>query len=291
MSRVVVVGATGYLGRHVVAELAERGFAVTAVVRDQGRGEQPTDMAPGLAGLVDRWVVGDVSDGAWQAPADVWADAAVVSCLGVTRQGVDPWDVDFVSNLRVLKQAEQGGASQFTYVNVINADVVPSLLTRAKSAFAECVRRSELTAQVVNPSAFFSDVRQVFQLARRGVTVQVGDGSNRLNPIHGSDLAHFVVGRMTTGERGQWDVGGPEVFTHRELNAVAAQAAGRKTRTMVVPVWGVAAGVTVVRRVAPIVGETAAFFAYGLTHDAVGEPVGTHTVGDYFASLAAADDR
>lgn len=287
MNRVVVVGASGYLGRHVVAELADRGVAVTAVVRDRTRAEKPTELAPGLIGVVDRWVVGDVSVKGWSVPEDVWDGAAVVSCLGVTTQGTDPWTVDYSANLRVLKQAEGAGAEHFTYVNVMNADEVPSLLTRAKSAFAECLRRSVLTAQVVNPTGFFSDLTQVYHLARRGVSVQVGSGMHRLNPIHGSDLAGFVAERVALAERGEWDVGGPNILTHREINELAARAAGRKTRTITVPSWGMAAGVWATRHIAPMVGETATFFAHGLCHDVIGEPIGTHTLADYYAALAA----
>jgi NAD(P)-dependent dehydrogenase (short-subunit alcohol dehydrogenase family) len=38
VQRVLVAGASGYLGSHVVAELKRRGFWVRALVRDRGRG-------------------------------------------------------------------------------------------------------------------------------------------------------------------------------------------------------------------------------------------------------------
>ena len=52
--RVVVAGATGYLGRHLVAEASDRGYRVRAIVRSRARAEKPGLFgSPSLAGHVD----------------------------------------------------------------------------------------------------------------------------------------------------------------------------------------------------------------------------------------------
>ena len=63
MASVLVAGATGYLGRYVVAELHSRRHLVRAVVRDRARAcrEGPWG-SPSLDGLVEEWAVGSVID-------------------------------------------------------------------------------------------------------------------------------------------------------------------------------------------------------------------------------------
>ena len=41
MSTILVAGATGYLGRFIIAKLHRRGYQVRALVRDLGRAEAP----------------------------------------------------------------------------------------------------------------------------------------------------------------------------------------------------------------------------------------------------------
>ena len=54
MASVLVAGATGYLGRYVVAELHSRGHLVRAVVRDRDRARREGPWgSPSLDGLVD----------------------------------------------------------------------------------------------------------------------------------------------------------------------------------------------------------------------------------------------
>ena len=63
MSTILVAGATGYLGRFIVAELHRRGYQVRALVRDLGRAEAPGIYgSPSLTGLVADWRIGDVTN-------------------------------------------------------------------------------------------------------------------------------------------------------------------------------------------------------------------------------------
>ena len=109
MSTILVAGATGYLGRFIVAELHRRGYQVRALVRDLGRAEAPGIYgSPSLTGLVADWRIGDVTN------PHVTADlahgvAGIISALGVTRQKADPWDIDYRANLAILNSARPTG--------------------------------------------------------------------------------------------------------------------------------------------------------------------------------------
>ncbi|MDH6197683.1 uncharacterized protein YbjT (DUF2867 family) [Mycobacterium frederiksbergense] len=282
--RVLVVGATGYIGRHVIARLHEGGYQVRAVVRDKTRALTPGAYgAPALAAYVDDWVV--AHDGGSHLDAEVMSDVDhVVSALGVTRQKADPWTIDFLLNLRYLELAEQQGVDSFLYVGVMNAATGTSALSRAKHAFMEALSRSGVHPQIVNPSGYFSDLTEIYDLARRGMAFGLGEGNVRLSPIHGADLADFCVSKLPAGA-GTWNIGGPEVLSYREIVQTAFDAAGRKDRYVRVPGPLASSAVWIADRVSPRAASLTRFFLDGMQTDSIGVPYGIRTLSDYYASL------
>lgn len=275
---VVVAGATGYAGRFLVRELVSRGHRVRAVVRSRPRAEADGAYgAPALEGVAE-WCEGEVTDPTF-AEAVTQGAQRVVSALGVTRQKADPWDVDYRANLQVLAGAERHHVQSFLFVNVLHADAGHSLLLRAKAAFSQVLRRSEVAHQIINPSGYFSDVSELLTMARRGV-IAIPPGEARLAPIHGADLARYCADRLEA--TGTWDVGGPAVFTWRELAELAAAAVGRRCRIVTIPRTALAAGMWCARRVGGRTETWAEFFADGIRQDAIGEPFGEHQLGPYF---------
>lgn len=282
---VVVAGATGYVGRHVVETLHERGHRVRALVRSRERAERPgTAGAPALLGLVDEWCIVDYADPASVRNACAGADR-VVSALGVTRQKTSPWDIDFLGNLRLLEDAERHGLTSFLYVNVVHADSGTSLTMRSKFAFSQALRRSRVAPQLVNPSGYFSDVGEFLLMAKRGLGFTLGQGSARINPIHGADLAEFI-GDHLFGPAGTWDVGGPDILTYRELEELAFRIAGRRPRILRLGRRTAAAIQWAADRGSGRAGNLARFFLESLTLEAVGTPTGTRRLEPYLRTLA-----
>lgn len=283
---VVVAGATGYLGRHLVAALSSRGDRVRAIVRSRARAEQPGPFgSPSLAGRVSEWLEGEVTDPDFLHGSCHGAQR-VVSALGVTRQKASPWDVDYLANLRLLRSAEGEGVNSFLYVNVLHAAAGRSLIMRSKAAFAEVLTRSTLAHQVINPAGYFSDLTEIFRMARRGVAVLPPGRDVRVAPIHGADLARFCL-EQVGDDSGSWDVGGPDVLTYRQIAELAAVALGRRCVTVTIPLRVVRAAVWVAARLGERPADLAQFFADGLTRDAIGERYGNRQLDAYFRELAA----
>lgn len=287
MRTTLVAGATGYLGRYLVAELHNRGHTVRALVRDQDRAEQPGSWgAPSLAGLVDEWAIGQVTDTTFTGTVASGADR-VVSALGVTTQQADPWDIDYRGNLAILNSARHHGVGSFCFANVLGADDCPAQLTRAKAGFARKLARSTVPAQIINPPGYFSDMMQVFGMAERG-RVYLLDPYRRINPIHGADLAAACVDRLEAGEDGTWDVGGPDVFTWRALAECAFTALGKPAKITRVPPVVLPPIERITQLFSPRRADTLRFVTWGMLHDSVGEPTGTHHLADFFAAQAPA---
>ena len=276
MSTILVAGATGYLGRFIVAELHRRGYQVRALVRDLGRAEAPGIYgSPSLTGLVADWRIGDVTN------PHVTADLAhkvtgIISALGVTRQKADPWDIDYRANLAILDSARRHGVNNFCYVHALGAEHCPARITRAKTAFVRKLQAS----QVISPTGYFSDMAQVLNMARRGRVVLLDDAV-RMNPIHGLDVARACVDRHVAGVSGEWRIGGPEVLTWREVAECAFRALGRPARITVLP--RVARGLLMRQ---PWL-DGVRFAAWSMTHDSVGESIGRQRLLDFYNVILA----
>lgn len=281
MTTTLVAGATGYLGRYIVAELHRRGHKVRAIVRDRARAEVKGPWgSPGLSGLVDEWTVGEITDTGFTRDLAAGAER-IVSALGVTRQKTCPWNIDHLANLAILTSALAHGSGSFTYINVLHGDRCPTELTRAKSAFAQTLAASDIAAQIINPPAYFSDMMEVLGMAKRGL-VPVFDPQVRINPIHGADLATFTVDRLESDENNTWNIGGPEVFTWHELARTAFEAVGRRPRIMKVPSTVLTPAFRLTALFSPRLADVARFTTWNMLHDCVAPTTGTRRLADFY---------
>jgi uncharacterized protein YbjT (DUF2867 family) len=280
---VLVAGATGYLGRHLCAEYARRGHHVTALVRDRAR-------AGGLAA--------DVLVEAQATRPDTLAGIMdgidlVVSALGITRQadGLGYREVDYGANLALLREAERAGVGRFAYVHVLRAERMGDFpLVAAKSAFVDELQAADLPATVIAPTGYFSDMGEILAMARRGRVWLFGDGSARLNPIHGADLAAATADATDAG-LGWAEIGGPDVMSQRQIAEAAFAALGRPPWVTCLPDPLRRAALAVLPLAPRRIGGPARFFLAALGLDMVAPRTGRRHLADHFARLAAGDAR
>ena len=277
MKKVLVAGATGYLGQFVVMALTARGYWVRALGRSTAK------LAP-VEEHADELFIGEVTDPDSLAGLCDGIDI-VFSSVGITRQkdGLTYNDIDYQANRNLLTIAEAAGVSQFMYVHVLNAEKLEHVaMVQAKQAFVGELERSGLDHAVICPTGFFSDMEEFLSMARSGRVYLFGDGSSRINPIHGADLAEFCVDAMDSQNQ-QLNVGGPDVFTYREIAELAFAVVDRPEKIMCVPKSLVAATVGALRWLTPAkVYGPVEFMARVMTMDVIGEAHGQRRLGDHF---------
>ena len=215
----------------------------------------------------------------------------VFSSVGITRQkdGLTYNDVDFRANRNLLTSAEAAGVSKFVYVHVLNAEKLQDVaMIQAKQAFVDELRQSALNTTVICPTGFFSDMEEFLKMARAGRVYLFGDGSNRINPIHGADLAEVCADALETREQ-QLDVGGPDIFTYREIAELAFEVLEKPSKITCVPKRLIAATVGALRWVAPVKAYgPIQFLATVMTMDVVAEAHGRRRLVDHFRRCVTA---
>jgi uncharacterized protein YbjT (DUF2867 family) len=221
MKRVLVAGATGYLGRYIVSELKDQGYFVRALARNPKKLDDLSDQ-------IDEVVIGEVTQPSSLADVCKGIDA-VISTVGITQQkdGLTYEDVDYAGNRNLLDQALTDGVQKFIYVSVINAHLMRDLkVVQAKERFVSDLQTSGIKHTVVRPTGFFSDMLEFLEMAKKGPVKIFGDGRNFMNPIHGADLAKVCVAALIN-ECSEINAGGPEIFSYREIGMMAFRALGK----------------------------------------------------------------
>ncbi|MGB5721370.1 MAG: SDR family oxidoreductase [Woeseiaceae bacterium] len=283
MKKILVAGATGYLGQFVIKALKARGYWVRALGRSASKLALVEDYA-------DELFIGEVTDPDSLTGLCDGIDV-VISSVGITRQkdGLTYNDVDYQGNRTLLTTAEGSGVSKFVYVHVLNAEKLQHVaMIQAKQAFVDELKQSALDHTVICPTGFFSDMEEFHSMARSGRVYLFGDGSNRINPIHGADLAEVCADALESREQ-QLDVGGPEVFTYREIAELAFDVLEKPKKITCLPKKLIAAAVGAFRWLAPVkTYGPIQFLATVMTMDVVGEKYGQRRLVDHFRRCSKA---
>ncbi|WP_420468771.1 NAD(P)H-binding protein [Panacagrimonas sp.] len=320
--RVLVLGATGTIGRASVRALVARGHDVVCLVRPQagvGGTLAPLDSRGLLEGAELR--LGDVTD-----PQSLARDGfrgerfdALVSCLA-SRTGApqDAWAIDHRAHLHALEAAHGAGVEQFVQLSAICVQKPLLAFQQAKLAFENVLIGSGLCYSIVRPTAFFKSLSGQVERVKQGKPFLLfGDGSlTACKPISDSDLADYLAACLDDPARRNriLPIGGPgPAITPRQQGEHLFALLGRPPRFKQVPVALLDAVIGVLGMLGQVVpalaakAELARIGRYYTTesmlvlnpetgrYDADATPsTGTQTLFDFYASLvsgAAAPER
>jgi len=252
-AKVLVTGATGFVGHSVVARLRQEGVAVRALVRpDRAR------RGPEAAGL--EIAEGDVRDAASVAEAARGCQAAV-HLVGILREhGEQTFQAVHVAGTgNVVAACRSAGVRRLVHMSALGAGRgTDTGYFRTKEEAETCVRQSGLDWTIVRPAVIHgprSDfmIQMARLVARRGPVPLVGRGLQVLQPVWVEDVARlFAVALRRHATAGQtYDVGGPDILTLRDFYRTLARVLlGREKRFAAVPTPLVRAGAWLAAHVA-----------------------------------------
>lgn len=244
--KVLVTGASGFLGSHIAEQLAAGGHDVRVLLRKSSSREWLT--------FPHEEVVGDVTNADSLLAAIEGVDAVVHSAALIKARSEAEFDAanrGGTEHLLAAIEAKNPDLKRFAYISSVAAhgsspdgnprptDAPPVPLTvygRTKLAGERAVRNSSLASRsVVFRMPVIYGPRDpallpFFQAARMRVAPLLDGGNNRTSVVYATDAASAVVQALTD----ETDVGGktyaPEdgcVYTWRDLLAAIKAAVGR----------------------------------------------------------------
>lgn len=260
---VLVTGASGLVGSHVVAALRERGERVRALVRPASR-----DMVVGLGAEA---VVGDATDaGAWTRAAR-GVDAIVHAAAIVGRRA--SWEAYRAANVEATRLATAAaadararlvhlssvavyrgtaayhvGAARRTEAEpfgpIPERDFYGRSKRLAEAVVREAAERGTIDAVALRPDVIYGERDRLFtprvlRTLRRPLVPQIGRGTNHLACVYAGNVAAAALAALAAPARGfrvyHVTSDGAPTLTQREFFAACARALGRRYRPLPIP--------------------------------------------------------
>jgi uncharacterized protein YbjT (DUF2867 family) len=239
--RVAIFGASGFIGRYVVRDLAREGAVIAACGRHASSAGFLRPMgdvgqiAPLSANLSDARALAAVVAG-----ADV-----VVNLVGILyERGKQRFDLAHRRGPGQLAElAQSAGVKRFVHVSALAADAHSrSAYARSKAEGEAAVRAAFPGAIILRPSLVFGPEDNFFNrfaaLARVSpVLPLIGGGATKFQPVYVGDVAAAVSAALLRDdtEGKTYALAGPAIFTMRQLFELMLHVIGRKRLLMSMP--------------------------------------------------------
>jgi len=237
---VVLTGATGFTGSHLLAQLLARGIRPRCLVR-------PTSNTADLRRAGVQIVEGDLGDEASLARA--FAGASVL---------LNTASIGFGHGPGIVAAARRAGITRAVFIST--TAIFTTLNAKTKSvrmAAEEAIRNSGLQWTIVRPTMIYGTARDrnmarlIRYLSRWPVMPVGGGGTHLLQPVHVEDVAGAVLLALehdvSIGR--EYNIAGKVPLTFNQVIDTVAGQLGRRVRKLHLPVTPVAAGLALAERV------------------------------------------
>jgi uncharacterized protein YbjT (DUF2867 family) len=239
---ILVTGASGYVGSHIVKRLVEAGRSVRALVRNRAYAE-----AEGrLAGLELDWVEGDVTRPESLATAMPGVEAVIHTvAIAIEKGGRKYEDINYRGTVNVVEAAKAAGVKRFINLCQLGADAsLPYRFLASKGKAQEYVAGAGLNWTAFRPSVIWGPEDEFANTFAKLLPISpiiypiIGDGQARFQPVWVGDVASTFVKSLddasTIGR--DLELGGPEVLTMAEIERRTLQAVGARRLMVKTPI-------------------------------------------------------
>lgn len=303
--KVCVVGATGHLGSEIVQVLCSRHVPVVAVARNRHSANVSDLQAMGATvTFVDATCRDCSSPDSNDYASALKSATTVISCLAASPTTLcdasnDFWAIDRDANIRFGRQAIDAGVQHLILVATFEGKESRQVtaFSAAKEEAVDILRNecelAQVTFTVIRPNAYFKDLtdRAFDNVMSNSQHTVVGTGNHQINPVAREDVASFIADCVSARRGGEFPVGGPDIFSFRDVGILAAKTMGKEHELQILqkPLWKL----HVMGKVFMVLGCVSRSFRrraaliqwmiYVSTHDAIAPCVGKHHLRDYYS--------
>ena len=227
MKKILILGGTGFVGRHVCEKLAAGGYRVTVLTRRRSNANH-LQMLP-MLDIAE----GSAHDAASLEPLVAGQDAVInlVAILHGTEAAFDKAHVQLP--LALVKACDAAGQRRIVHVSSLGADLnAPSMYQRSKARGEAVLTSSGLDISIIRPSVIFGAedkfLNTFASLQKLFPFIPLAGSTAKFQPVWVEDVASAIVKCIENTETiGQtYEACGPEVFTLKQLVQLAGQYSG-----------------------------------------------------------------
>jgi uncharacterized protein YbjT (DUF2867 family) len=236
---IIVTGASGYIGSHLVKRLIQNGHPVRAMVRSQSRAEKEGR----LVGLPVELVEADVTRSETLPSALDGVDVVIHTVAIAIEKGRQSYEeVNFLGTKNIVDASRAKKVKRFINLSQLGADAnLPYRFLASKGRAQDYVATSGLDWTAFRPSVVWGPEDEFANTFARLVPLSpiiypIVDKKARFQPIWVDNLVTAMVKSMDDDatSREEYELGGPEVLTLEEIERRTLKAIG--ARRLFVPV-------------------------------------------------------
>ena len=236
MKKILVLGGTGFVGRHLCKELASLQYRVTVPTRDVAKAQA----APSVP-MLDL-AQADVHDEPTLARLLPGNDA-VVNLVAILHGSSFEFERTHVELVKKLARACAGaGVRRLVHVSALGAAAdAPSMYQRTKAAGEAVLRGSGLDWTVLRPSVIFGEGDQFLNLFARMQAIfpvmPLAGADTLFQPVWVGDVVNAMVQCLQRDDTigATYEACGPERFTLRQLVELAGSLSGHRRAVVGLP--------------------------------------------------------
>ncbi len=232
----LIVGATGTLGRQITRHALDQGLKVKCLVRN-----------PQKAAFLKEWgadlVIGSLTkpDTLVKALAgiDMVIDAATTKAVDPSRIKKVDWD----GKVALIQAAEKAEIKRFIFISILNAEKYPSVpLMDIKNCTEKFLAQTNLNYTILRPCGFFQNLISEYAIPiLENQTIWVGAEDAPIAYMNTQDIAKFAIAALSSprAERQTLPIAGLKAWAPSEIIRQCERFSGRTGRTARMPLGAV----------------------------------------------------
>jgi uncharacterized protein YbjT (DUF2867 family) len=285
---ILIVGATGVLGKETAKQLLAAGHNVRAMTRDPQKGAALREMGAEV-------VQGDLIDPASLNRACQGVDAVLAAAHQLMGAGkYASQAVDDAGHRSLIDAAKAAGVKHFVYTSAQRASADhPTDFFRTKVKVEAYLKASGLSYTILRPPAFMEwHVHNLLgaTILTTGKTTIYGAGDNLVNFMAGADVARFAVIALTDPrlKNRTLDIGGPDNLSKNQVVQLYEKYSGQTAKVAHVPTGAMKVMGPILRPVQPVISRLMAFSVWADTTDQRFDPAAM--LNEFPTTLTHVDD-
>ena len=238
---IVVFGASGFVGKHVVRALCKAGYRVRAAMRRPQLGQELRVM--GAVGQV-QLLQANVRDFDSVSRALDGADGAINLVGLLYEKGKQKFDdVMHIGAQNIAKACKEKGVKNFVQVSALVDENSKAKYAIAKREGEKAIREAFKGAVILRPSIIFGPEDNFFNLFAGYCRFLpflplIGGGQTKFQPLFAGDVARAVLATIEGNYNGKtFDLGGPKTYTFEEILRFITKTIHRPRGFLKLPFW------------------------------------------------------
>nr|UNJ16303.1 hypothetical protein [Boldiaceae sp.] len=223
----LVIGATGTLGRQVVKEALNEGYQVKCLVRNVRRAAFLKDWGAEL-------VYGDLSVVDTIPPALYKINAIIDTATSKTSDLYGADKIDLIGKKILIDAAKKANIKKFIFCSLTNAEQYKNIpLAKLKLDIEEYLKKSELNYTIFKLEGFFQGLINQYAIPiLENQSIWITSESTPISYIDSQDAAKFIVKSLDlyTTENKTFNLSGKKMWTSIEIIRLCEKLSGKKAK-------------------------------------------------------------